>query len=483
MPQQQWWRGLLARVTIAYALGSLVLSAAIASFTYTIAQDRFIGDFHQSALEQFSDNAIEVRKNFQTLGDDADLASTNAVIESLNDTIRRRITVEGSFPVLIREGGPARLSPVTEQDIPEPLRKSVRENDIAEMYYKDGDSEKLYAIGVQMPDLNVDYYEITPLSQIDNTLGPLRLILIGVAIISSLLGATLVYYAARRALAPISRVSSAAHEIAEGNFQTKLNLVADPDLASLSSSFNAMVDALRKRVERDERFTSDVSHELRSPLMTLSASIEVLEKHQNSLPEPGQQAVSLLSQDLKRFENLVEDLLEISRMDAGAVQLQPSQFELPEFLINVIAQSNNPGIELRHSNRDKDLVITADKRRIAQVISNLITNADKYAGGATGISFRQVGKSVQIAVEDEGPGIPPQDRNRIFDRFSRGSTDAGNRAMGTGVGLGLSLVAEHIKLHDGRVWVTDRIDGITGARFVVEIPVGEQYDTDEEMAT
>jgi signal transduction histidine kinase len=169
-------------------------------------------------------------------------------------------------------------------------------------------------------------------------------------------------------------------------------------------------------------------------------------------------------------------------MDAGAVQLQLSHFRLAEFLINVIAQSRSPEIELSHPDKDRNLYVTADKRRLAQVLTNLIDNAQKYAGGATAIRYRQVGDRVLIMVEDNGPGVSLTDRERIFDRFSRSGSDAGRRSSDSGVGLGLSLVAEHIRLHGGRVWVTDRTDGKSGARFVVELPVGEHSNVIEEMA-
>ena len=243
--------------------------------------------------------------------------------------------------------------------------------------------EAHFAIGISFEDLDAKYYELVSLQPLESTMNDLRLILVGVSTIAGLAGAALGYYSARRALAPVSRISTAAQAIASGDFQTRLDLQADPDLAVLSSSFNEMVDALSARIERDERFASDVSHELRSPLMTLTASFEILERRKGSLPEVAQKAVDLLRDDMVRFENLVEDLLEISRMDAGAEELQASTFGLAEFLINVIAQSRSPEIGLHHPSRDRDLVVHADKRRMAQVVTNLETGtSDKVASGS-----------------------------------------------------------------------------------------------------
>jgi two-component system sensor histidine kinase MtrB len=111
------------------------------------------------------------------------------------------------------------------------------------------------------------------------------------------------------------------------------------------------------------------------------------------------------------------------------------------------------------------------------VIANLLDNAERYAGGATAIIIELGEDKVQIAVEDRGNGVPEDERDIIFDRFSRGS-EGGNRAADTGVGLGLALIDEHVRLHGGRVWVEDRRDGESGARFVVELPIVEPLKDD-----
>lgn len=479
--RRRWWQGLFARVTLAYALVSLLLSFAVAFSTFTIARNRLVGVEENRARTQFFSNAAGVRRGLEGIPDEADDETKAQLYLGIVDDARR---TPGSRVLLSLPGVETGGLPL--RDVPTELRDMVASDDLAQYRYRadevDGGDTRL-ALGVDLDDLGAKYYEVLTLAPLEATLGDLRLILIGVTTVASLTGAALGYYSARRALAPVTRISNAAQAIAGGDFKTRLDLQTDPDLAVLSHSFNEMVDALSTRIERDERFASDVSHELRSPLMTLTASVEILERRKGSLPEVAQKAVSLLRDDLTRFENLVEDLLEISRMDAGAVELQASSFGLAEFLLNVIAQSQSPEIELNHPNRDQHLLVHADKRRLAQVVTNLIDNAVKYAGGATGISFRQIGDCAQIVVEDRGPGIPADDRKHIFERFSRTSGDAGRRGgSDSGVGLGLSLVAEHIRLHGGRVWVTDRVDGLEGARFVVELPVGITEDEYEEMA-
>ena len=141
------------------------------------------------------------------------------------------------------------------------------------------------------------------------------------SVITTLLGVLLGVFAARRAVRPVAEAAQAAKAIAGGHLGTRLPPTDDPDLGVLASSFNDMASALQLRIERDARFASDVSHELRSPLMTLSASVEVMEARRNELPERAQAALDLLTSDVSRFQGLVEDLLEISRFDAGAIRL------------------------------------------------------------------------------------------------------------------------------------------------------------------
>ncbi len=482
MAGTSWWRGLLARLTLAYAIGALLLSTVVAFASFTIAQNRLLDTELANAQDQFARNARQIRTDLERIPDEADEEARSTAYTDINNSLRRP---NGSISLLLLPAGQER-GLLSEDELPDTFLGAVLDRRMVWSLYEPvsdvEDTTPKYVIAIYMADLQAQYFELLDLAELEATTSSLRRILVATAIAASLAGAALGYYSARRALAPVFRVSNAAQAIADGDFRTRLDPTVDPDLAVLSRSFNEMVDALETRIRRDERFASDVSHELRSPLMTLTASVEVLERRRGSLPEVAQRAVDLLRQDLTRFERLVEDLLEISRMDAGAVQLQLSHFQLSEFLINVIAQSRSPEIELSHPEKDHGLLITADKRRLAQVLTNLIDNAQKYADGATAIRYRRVGDRVLVMVEDDGPGVPLPDRERIFDRFSRAGSDAGRRSRDSGVGLGLSLVAEHVRLHGGRVWVTDRTDGKDGARFVIELPVGEHADDVEEMA-
>jgi signal transduction histidine kinase len=144
---------------------------------------------------------------------------------------------------------------------------------------------------------------------------------------------------------------------------------------------------------------------------------------------------------------------------------------LGEFVRQAIsaAVARERDVPIIHNNGTNELFVELDKRRIAQVIRNLSENADKYAGGVTQIRLERTDDDVRIEIEDEGPGVPIDERELIFERFARGS-EGGRRGSGTGVGLGLSLVTEHLRLQGGTISVTDRVDGLLGSRFVISLP-------------
>ena len=315
----------------------------------------------------------------------------------------------------------------------------------------------------------VVYFEALPLSEVEDTLETLQFVLLGGAAIVAGLAIIAGRGVANSAVAPLTKVSRAAEAIAGGRLDTRLDTSGDEDLERFASSFNDMAGALEERIQRDARFASEVSHELRSPLMTLTASAEVLDNARAEMPERSQQALDLLVSDITRFRTLVEDLLEISRFDVGTASLQADPLIFSEFVRAAVQVTRYRDVPVEVDADAENAIIVAEKRRLARVVANLLDNAEKYGGGATRIHVCATDGSVMIAVEDEGPGVPKDERFVIFDRFSRGGA-GGRRGYDTGVGLGLSLVAEHVNLHNGRVWVEDRIDGKSGARFVVELP-------------
>jgi signal transduction histidine kinase len=451
--------GLRARITLFFAVGALLLSALLSGTTWALTRQYVLDQRESSATKTAYDNASLVRNAYTPT------AEPTNILESLQNA-------EGLVPILYARGEWFLLSSEFDQEtIPIELRTTVLGGSPARMRFQRNGQMQL-AVGVPVPAIDASYFEIISLDPLENTLESLGVSLLGASLVTTLAGAALGSWASRRVLRPLHTVGRAAEAIAGGRLDTRLESLEDPDLSPLSLSFNEMAQALQDRVERDARFASDVSHELRSPLMTLQASIAVMENQRDDLPERARAALDLMSGDIDRFSQLVEDLLEMSRFDAGVVRLELDEVHLAELVMHAVSESSDRDIPVELDAELAGVVVEADKRRLVRVIANLLDNARKYGGGATSVSLRRDGDAVQLAVEDAGAGVPEEDRAFIFDRFARGSL-AGRRGASEGVGLGLALVAEHVRLHGGRVWVEDRADGTEGARFVIELPVVE----------
>ncbi|MFI9457036.1 sensor histidine kinase [Amycolatopsis sp. NPDC052450] len=309
------------------------------------------------------------------------------------------------------------------------------------------------------------YVELYPLLELDRTFRYLSFLLITGTVVAALFGVALGAWATKRALRPLAALRGAASRVARGDLTTRLPHQNDPDLAPLATSFNTTTEQLEQRVRRDKRFAADVSHELRSPLTTMINVTEVMVRRQDAMPETARKALGLLSSELHRFQRMVVDLLEISRADQDETEDSAELVDLDALVRNII--DSRKAITVRIETDPETPIVSADRRRIDRVVTNLLDNADRYGEGAIAVTVRRNGDRARIEVDDAGSGVPPALRERIFERFARG-LHAGRRDRETGSGLGLAIVADHVHRHGGTVWVEDRPGG--GARFVVELP-------------
>ncbi len=467
--------GLRSRITVAFALGGLVVAILLAVITVTTTRQVLLSDRDELAEVLVFSNAARVQRQ---LTGDLEAGAVQGVIDSLN-------TAAGSRPLLTTNEADVGFSQnealFSLADVPVDLQTITIEGNAGRIRaIVQEEPAIIYGIPLQgFESSQVVYFEAVPLTEVEGTLETLQLVLLGGSLIVAALAALTGRFAASQALSPLRDVSAAAEAIAGGRLDTRLDPAGDEDLESIVASFNEMAGGLEERIQRDARFASEVSHELRSPLMTLTASVEVLENAKHDMPERSQTALNLLASDIARFRTLVEDLLEISRFDVGTAQLQADPLLFAEFVRAAVRLATTDDITIDVHQNAEEAVVLAEKRRLARVVANLIDNARKYGGGTSRVEVFATLHSVQMAVEDNGPGVPIDERFVIFDRFSRGSA-GGRRGYDTGVGLGLSLVAEHVNLHGGRVWVEDRPDGEPGARFVVELPL--DLETDGEFA-
>lgn len=476
--------GLRARISIAVAVVALVLSVVLSLVTLTVTSRTLIDQREEAVTRRTLSNATTVDRALTGTS----TSELQKLLSSLADAGRPSLVLSGEGEPFQTSVDP-RFGP---ERIPRELKDRVTIGGESGVMRFSVDGVPFVAVGVPLPDHDGAYFELEPLDDIETGLRTLTFTLGLATAVTTVLAAALGYWASRYTLRPITRIKEAAEAVALGQLDTRIDFedfANDPDLAPLVANFNGMVKALQERIDRDARFASDVSHELRSPLTTLNAGIQVLQNSRDELPERARNVLDLLSADVDRFTQLVEDLLEISRFDAGAVRLELDEVALVPLVTTTLQNLGYGELPVEADDELRDTVLACDKRRVVRILANYLNNAEKYAEGPTGVFIERhdpdpddllSGPTVRISVEDAGPGVPPEERGRIFDRFNRGD-QGGSRGADVGVGLGLALAAEHARLQGGRVWVEDRHDGGSGARFVVELPLIEpQLAADEE---
>jgi signal transduction histidine kinase len=453
--------GLRARASIGFGVTGLVGALALALITYGLARG-YLVDQRQSAAEQ------------QTY---VNARLARAALRSPDPDIRGLLTDLGGGTAsssVLRFGVDSFSTSVSlgPDAIPSDLMRVVSEGHAGHQRFRDADGELRLAVGVPISAVDGSYFELFPLHELDRTLDLLARALafgvVGAAVVAAVIGRA----AAGRLLRPLGPVTDAAERIAGGALDTRLTGIDDPDLRKLADAFNTMASALEERIDREARFAADVSHELRSPLTAMAASMEIIERRRAQLPPEVVEAFSVLIDKVNTFQRMVLDLLEISRVDAGTAILSEDLIDLHHFLPRVMAKNGAETATLTFE-ESAPAHVTADQRRLAQAIGNIVENAGRYAGGTTAVTVTSPRSGwVRFAFDDRGPGVTAEEREAIFGRFARGEIGR-RKGTSSGTGLGLALVAEHARLHGGgRAWVEDSPVG--GARFVIEIPSGGQ---------
>jgi signal transduction histidine kinase len=445
--------GLRTRITAVFALGALAVSVALAGATYEIVRTSLLDERERAAVRSATLDGSLVRQGLA--GDEPDIA---LVLRSLDTGESRR--------PLVRSGGAwfaptadDRLTPAVSAELQElvedgtPAVQRVRVR-----------AEPLLVVGLPLQD-GVSYYELTSLEELRRTLAVLATVLGLVALGTTLAGAAVGSWVSRHVLRPLGDIAHTAGTIASGDLSARVSRDLDPDLDRLAVAFNAMVDEVSARSEADRRFAADVSHELRSPLQTLSAATSVLERRRSELDGRTGAAVDLLTAEVERFEQLVTDLLELARADRPA-ERRPTDVVA---LTRSAAASRGLPVDVVRATGTATL-LDVDPRRYEQLVVNLVDNAAKHGGGAVRIGLEVGPDALVLEVDDEGPGVPADERTLVFDRFARGRA-ANARGGSEGTGLGRALVSQHVQAHRGSVEVLDRPGG--GARFRVVLPGGD----------
>ncbi|MEU9166297.1 HAMP domain-containing sensor histidine kinase [Streptomyces sp. NPDC048420] len=295
------------------------------------------------------------------------------------------------------------------------------------------------------------------------------------------LAVVLALFAARGVLVPVRKLRHATRRIAEGRLDTRLAVNGSDELAELSHTFNETAAALetsvaelREMEARARRFAADVSHELRTPLAAMSAVTDVLDEDAARLDPDTATAVRLISEETVKLARLVDDLMEISRFDAGAAVLHLDEIDLAESIRRTLAARGwtdtvETDLPLPHEVRGR-----VDPRRLDVVVANLVGNALKHGTRPVRVRLSAGDEVAVIEVRDSGPGIPYDVLPHVFERFYKSDTA---RIRSEGSGLGLSITAENVRIHGGTVRAANHPAG--GAVFTVELPLRRDESPEE----
>ncbi|CAN5858489.1 HAMP domain-containing sensor histidine kinase [soil metagenome] len=449
---------LRTKVTLFFGIIALIATVTLTIATYAFARSSLLEQRTEVARLQAVSNAGRV------------LAELQLGADGFGDRFPIAVQPErGGFAfVRLSDGRPvASDTQYSDASFPADLQRATATG-ISGLQRFSLDGDRYIGVAIHIAEVDADFYEAFQLESTDGTLRTILLALVIGSAITVVLATGVGWWTSRRLLQPLGRITDAAGEIAAGDLDTRVAPEGDPDLDRLATSFNDMADAVQARIEREARFASDVSHELRSPITALAAATEVIDGRRDELPDRTQQALDVVVGQVRRFDAMVIDLLELSRIDAGATDLHTEEVDLGALCRRIADRGGFSDLPIDVPDRRGNgatLTAVVDKLRFERILTNLLDNAHHHGGGPTRISIEHTnGPFLLVAVEDAGPGVARGERIRIFERFARGS--AARHRVGTG--LGLALVAEHATAQGGEAWVEDRARG--GARFVVRVP-------------
>ncbi|MBE7020241.1 MAG: HAMP domain-containing histidine kinase [Ruminococcaceae bacterium] len=272
-----------------------------------------------------------------------------------------------------------------------------------------------------------------------------------------LLSLILIFILTKRITDPVKAMRKASKELSNGNLQTRVKVYnKDDEIGQLAEQFNNMADSLEKSEYLRKAFVSDVSHELRTPMTTITGFIQGM--LDGTVPEEKRKEyLTVVLEESKRLSKLVNDLLDISRLESEEVKLEPSTFDINELIrISIISfenQFDQKKLTVNASFEKEGELVFAEKDSIKRVVTNLLDNAIKFSfeNGIIDISTKQKGNKVYVSVKNEGEGISQADQKTIFERFYK--LDKSRSQNKNGVGLGLHIVKRIINKHGEKIWI------------------------------
>jgi two-component system sensor histidine kinase MtrB len=361
---------------------------------------------------------------------------------------------------------------VEPSSVPSRLRESVQSGTAlywtpTTVSYADGTSEPGLAVGAAVPVPSIGVYELYylfPLGSQEETLALVGRSVASVAVLVVLLLSAIAFVVVRQVARPVQQAAITAEQLAAGALDERMAVPArDPkdELGRLAQSFNHMAGSLQEQITRleelsrlQQRFVSDVSHELRTPLTTVRMAADLLHDQSERMEPETRRASELMQSELDRFESLLSDLLEISRIDAGAAALDLEEVDLRDVTASVCdglsALAGDVGAELRVEMGAAPATAVIDPRRIARVMRNLVANAIEHSEGrpvVVAVGANQ--DAVAVTVRDRGVGLEPEQAQLVFNRFWRADPARARTTGGSGLGLAISL--EDARAHGGEL--------------------------------
>ncbi len=392
------------------------------------------------------------------------------VVSGVSDPVRPvLVDVDGSWYGAVVGFG--------EADLPPAVRELAQDGAATELTTWDG--QPAVTVGVSLPRSGATFFQTFPLIELASTLDAIRSSLVGAASLTTALFALLGLVISRRVLRPLREATDAAGTIAAGDMSTRLHTANDPDLVPLVTAFNEMADALDARIGRERRFAADISHELRTPLTALTSAVHIVDRRAAELSPTGRDAVDVLRSQVEHFSQVVVEILDLSRLESGLADVQVESVDIRRLLDSLFEELDvapdivdvGPGLPAR---------LPTDPRRLRVMVRNLVENARRYAGGCTRIAVTCSAASWVVDVDDRGPGIPPAEREEVFERFRRGAASSVPGAP-KGTGLGLALVWENARALGGTVVIVDPPHA--GTRVRITLPLHAPSKVDDDPST
>lgn len=456
-----------ARLIATVILLVAVTAGTVGALSYVLVRD--------SLRDRLVDDAVARSEfNIAILASEEQLAADAGRAEFEASGLADRFLMRGIDGVYVEfpAGGDAFASSpslVGSGDLVSPeLRRFVQRGDFG-FEFLEVDGAPTLVVAGRRPPAGPDFYFFFPAESVARTLSQVRRILTVTGVVVLVLGAMGAGLIARRVLHPVAVAGRAAQAMAGGDLTVRLPAGSGDEFGRWAEAFNRMAASLERQIaalvaarERERRFVADVSHELRTPLTALVNEAAMLGRHLEALPETGRHVGEMLIADVGRMRRLVDDLLEISRLDAAGADIEYSYVDLDGLLRAVVAD-RHPAARLRTSGLGRP--IPADRRALERIVGNLLDNARRHAPGAAVVVSAGAGDGfLRIVVADDGPGVPEEDLPHLFERFH--TADSSRRR---GSGLGLAIARRHARHLGGDLTVRRGPEG--GLVFELVIPV------------